>query len=75
MGIDKARAQDWSWRVPESIFFRLAMVGGVFGIVAGSSVFHHKTVKGSFIGIILIIAVFWVVALVGLLKLLGPPFG
>lgn len=75
MGIDKARAQDGSWRIPERILIRLALVGGVFGIVAGSSLFHHKTLKGSFIGVILVIAVIWVVALVGLLKLLGPPFG
>jgi uncharacterized membrane protein YsdA (DUF1294 family) len=75
MGVDKARAQRGSWRVSERIFFRLALLGGVFGIVVGSSVFHHKTLKGSFIGVILIIAIVWVVALVGLVELLGPPFG
>jgi uncharacterized membrane protein YsdA (DUF1294 family) len=75
MGIDKARARDGSWRIPERIFFRLALVGGVFGIVAGNSLFHHKTLKSSFIGVILIMAMMWILALVGLLKLLGPPIG
>jgi uncharacterized membrane protein YsdA (DUF1294 family) len=75
MGIDKARARNHSRRIPERVFFRLALVGGVFGIVAGSSVFHHKTLKSSFIGVVLIIAVIWVVVLIGLLKLLGPPIG
>jgi uncharacterized membrane protein YsdA (DUF1294 family) len=75
MGIDKARARDRSWRIPERVLFRLGAVGGVFGIIAGSGVFHHKTLKGSFIGVILIIAVVWIVALLGLLRLLGPPLG
>jgi len=75
MGIDKARAQDRSWRIPERTLFRLAAVGGVFGIIAGSSIFHHKTLKGSFIGVVLIIAILWIVALLVLLKLLGQPFG
>jgi uncharacterized membrane protein YsdA (DUF1294 family) len=75
MGIDKGRAHDGSWRIPERILFRFAAVGGVFGIIAGSSIFHHKTLKGSFIGVVLIIAIVWIVALLGLLKLLGPPFG
>jgi uncharacterized membrane protein YsdA (DUF1294 family) len=56
MGNDKARAQDGSWRIPERVFFRLAIVGGAFGIVAGSSVFHHKTLKDSFNEVVLIVA-------------------
>lgn len=75
MGIDKARARHGSRRIPERTFFRLAVVGGVFGIFVGSSIFHHKTLKASFIGVILIVAMVWVVALIGLMKLLGPPFG
>ncbi len=73
MGVDKARAQDGSWRIPERTFFRLAAIGGAFGVVLGSGVFHHKTLKDSFIEIILVIAVIWAVVLVGLLRLIGPP--
>ncbi|MDE1852971.1 MAG: DUF1294 domain-containing protein [Thaumarchaeota archaeon] len=73
MGIDKARARDGSWRIPERVFFELAVVGGAFGIVAGSSVFHHKTSKPSFIVTIIVIALIWVAALVELQDILGPP--
>jgi uncharacterized membrane protein YsdA (DUF1294 family) len=74
MGIDKARAHDDSWRIPESVFFRLALVGGAFGIIVGSSLFRHKTQKVSFVVGTLVVAVVWIVALLGLSKLLGPPF-
>jgi uncharacterized membrane protein YsdA (DUF1294 family) len=75
MGIDKARAQGGSWRIPERTFYRLAVAGGAFGILAGSSVFHHKTLKVSFIIAILLIAMVWAVALFGLLELFGAPLG
>lgn len=74
MGIDKVRAQDRSRRIRESVFFRLAAIGGVFGILLGSGFFHHKTLKGSFIGIILFIAVVWVFILLALQGLFGTPF-
>ena len=73
MGIDKARAQDHSWRLPERTFFKLAMAGGALGIVLGSSVFHHKTLKDSFTEIVLLIAIAWAVVLFWLQSLLGPP--
>ena len=73
MGIDKARAQDGQWRIPERVFFRLALVGGAFGVVLGSGVFHHKTSKDSFLGVVLLITVAWVAVLLGLERLLGPP--
>ncbi len=73
MGIDKTRAQDGSWRIPEKVFFRLALAGGAFGVLLGSSVFHHKTLKGSFLGIIILIAIVWVAILFGLQRLLGLP--
>ncbi len=75
MGIDKARAQDGGWRVPERTFFKLALIGGALGMLAGSSVFHHKAQKDSFIEIIVIMAVGWVIVLVGLKTQLGAPFG
>jgi uncharacterized membrane protein YsdA (DUF1294 family) len=75
IGIDKARAQDGSWRIPEWALFRLALTGGALGILAGSSVFHHKTLKDSFLEIVLVIAVGWLVVLIGLERLLGPPLG
>jgi uncharacterized membrane protein YsdA (DUF1294 family) len=73
MGLDKARAQDRSRRIPEKLFFRVGLAGGVFGILVGSSVFHHKTLKGSFMSLISIEAIAWVLVLIALLMYVGPP--
>jgi uncharacterized membrane protein YsdA (DUF1294 family) len=56
-------------------FFRLALLGGAFGVIVGSSIFHHKTLKNSFIEVVLVIAIAWIMTLVGLQEILGPPFG
>ncbi len=74
MGIDKARAEAGDWRIPERAFFSLGVLGGAFGIVAGSSFFHHKTLKTSFMAVVLLEAVLWVGILVELERLLGSPF-
>ena len=73
MGLDKSRAKSHSRRISERTFFELALVGGVFGIAVGSGVFHHKSSKISFIGVILAMAILWVVILFFLQRLLGPP--
>jgi len=75
MGIDKARAQTGQWRISEKAFYILALVGGVFGVAAGSSVFHHKTLKDSFLEVVLVIVVLWLLVLAGLQELMGPPLG
>lgn len=74
MGFDKARARDGSWRIPEKTFFTLSLVGGCFGILLGSSAFRHKTRKATFMGVVIILAVFWVVILFELQQLIGSPF-
>jgi uncharacterized membrane protein YsdA (DUF1294 family) len=74
MGIDKATAQDREWRIPEKSLFTLALIGGAFGILLGSGFFHHKTLKASFEGVVLISAAIWAVILAGLTRLLGFPF-
>jgi uncharacterized membrane protein YsdA (DUF1294 family) len=73
MGIDKVRARNRNWRVPGKILFAVAFLGGAFGVVVGSSIFHHKTRKGWFTGITYVAALAWLVILLGLLKFLGPP--
>ncbi len=75
VGIDKARARDREWRVPEASFFALALLGGAFGILVGSSVFHHKTLKVTFMGVIILSAVLWAGALFALQRMIGSPFG
>ena len=43
MGIDKHKAQEHVWRIPESTLFVLAIIGGSIGSTAGMHFFHHKT--------------------------------
>ncbi len=73
MGLDKARARDRSWRIPELDFFVLAIMGGAFGILFGGVVFHHKTLKASFMGVIMVSTVLWLGVLFAFLKAFGLP--
>ena len=43
MGVDKAKARNRAWRIPESTLFVLALIGGSLGSVIGMHFFHHKT--------------------------------
>ena len=74
MGIDKSRAVGRGRRVPEKTLFALVLVGGAFGILAGSGVFRHKTRKHSFTGVVLLAAFIWVAILAELQVHLGSPF-
>jgi len=49
MGIDKARAINGGWRVPEMTLFTESFLGGFWGVLLGAVVFHHKTSKPVFI--------------------------
>ena len=43
MGIDKRRAKQNAWRIPEKTLFLPPILGGALGGVAGMRLFHHKT--------------------------------
>ena len=43
MDIDKRRAKQNAWRIPEKTLFLPAILGGALGGVAGMRLFHHKT--------------------------------
>jgi uncharacterized membrane protein YsdA (DUF1294 family) len=73
MGFDKHRARESGRRVPERSFFALAFAGGVFGVLLGSRVFHHKSRKGSFLVVVLVSALFWLAVLAELGRLVGSP--
>jgi len=47
-GVDKQRARDHAWRVPEATLVTLIMLGGAAGALAGMLVFRHKTRKPAF---------------------------
>jgi uncharacterized membrane protein YsdA (DUF1294 family) len=43
MYIDKNRAIKGEWRIPESTFMKLSVLGGGFGTYIGMYTFRHKT--------------------------------
>ena len=43
MGIDKQRAKQHAWRIPEKILFLSAILGGSIGAILGMWTFRHKT--------------------------------
>ena len=57
-GIDKQRARDHKWRIPETVLILLAAFGGSIGALTGMIAFHHKTQKPKFvIGVPAILAI------------------
>lgn len=48
MAIDKRRAKNGGWRVPEKTLFLFAAIGGSPGALAGMWMFRHKTKHKSF---------------------------
>ena len=42
-GIDKYRARNAKWRIPEATLLMLAVVGGSVGAWLGMNAWHHKT--------------------------------
>lgn len=47
-GIDKYRARNGKWRIPEATLLMLAVVGGSVGAWLGMKAWHHKTRHGKF---------------------------
>ena len=47
-GVDKAKAKNHSWRIPEKTLFLLAIIGGSVGAIIGMHTFRHKTRKWYF---------------------------
>jgi uncharacterized membrane protein YsdA (DUF1294 family) len=55
MGLDKSLARYNSLRIPETILYVLAFVGGSIGILAGIHIFKHKTRKAAFQFVLLMV--------------------
>lgn len=47
-GIDKRRARNKLWRIPESTLLGISLLGGSLGSILGMSLFRHKTKKKKF---------------------------
>ncbi len=43
MGIDKKKAIQGAWRIPEASLFLVAFIGGSIGSILGMHKFRHKT--------------------------------
>ena len=48
MGIDKWKAKNGAWRIPEQTLISLVLLGGGIGGIAGMYTFRHKTKKPRF---------------------------
>ncbi len=48
MAVDKIRAMERRFRIPESVLFILALLGGSAGCIAGMYIFRHKKRKARF---------------------------
>ena len=49
MWADKQKAKKHKWRIRESYFFYISLLGGSLGAWMGMYIFHHKTHKWYFI--------------------------
>lgn len=65
--IDKRKALQKQWRIPEMTFFIVAFCGGAIGIRVGMVLCHHKTRKRSFYRIINLALVLELVVLIKIL--------
>ena len=48
MGLDKWKAKNNAWRIPENTLFVITALGGGIGTIAGMYTFRHKTKKARF---------------------------
>ena len=49
MWLDKRKAKNGSWRIPERTLFIVTALGGGIGTIAGMYTFRHKTQKLNFV--------------------------
>lgn len=66
--IDKMKAINHSWRIPEKSLLTGAVLGGAFGGLAGMLIFRHKTRHGKFWAINCIFAAVHLAILLQLIK-------
>jgi len=48
MGVDKGKAKQGAWRIPEKTLLLTAIAGGSIGMLLGMNAFRHKTGKRKF---------------------------
>lgn len=67
MWLDKWKAKNEAWRIPESTLMSLALIGGSIGGIAGMYTFRHKTKKPKFYIGMPAILVFEIIAIIYIL--------
>lgn len=48
MGLDKWKAKNEKWRIPENTLLLFTILGGGIGTISGMHIFRHKTKKAKF---------------------------
>ena len=62
-GVDKYKAKNNKWRIPEATLIGFAALGGGMGALAGMFAWHHKTRKPKFVILVPVFLVLWAVGL------------
>jgi len=68
MGYDKSQARSGSSRVREMTLWKVAFIGGAFGILGGEFAFRHKTEDLTFMAPVYLAVVVWLLALSKVLR-------
>ena len=66
---DKSKARRQVRRIPERTLHLFALLGGVWGALAAMFLFHHKTKKGSFYGVTIVLTILNIGYIAGFLYL------
>jgi len=70
MLVDKRKAQNNTWRIPEKTLIGIALIGGSIGAIMGMNLFRHKTTHLKFsLGLPLILVLQILLGLLITLKL------
>ncbi len=73
-GIDKKKAIDGAFRIPEKTLILMSVLGGGIGSLIGMKLFHHKTRKPKFTILVPLFTVLHIV-LIGILDMNTDIFG
>ncbi len=62
-GVDKWKAKNGKWRIPEATLILLAAIGGAFGAKAAMTYFRHKTQHKKFTILVPLLLIVWILGI------------
>lgn len=62
--IDKRKAINHKYRIPELFLIYISLIGGTFGFSLGMILFHHKTKKIKFNVLEPVFIILWIIILI-----------